>query len=371
MALNTNTKLDKSFKTLINKEFTTVNREFYEEFGSNTININSSEVWTDILPTTASEAISSGSARLLTQFILTPDPAFSTSVFYLVSGSGFTPGVSTFSGNRNKLQKGFISDKYSVDYKALLYDYNGTSIPEADNINWFFDYSTGILNIQNTGSYTLPYKITVYQYVGKTLNQSLISASSGARVDRITTGSVTASVSPSGNVFTIISGSDTLLIVSGNNIGNNLISGSLFIDQSNIKIGNTTSSVIIPGNVNIGGNLNVNGNVTFVSSSILQIEDNFILIASGSNTDTDGGLIVQRNSFGLGYGLGYNALSDRWAVQKNISSSANSIIPDSYILLGTQGPSGSRPTGSIYGNIGYNLGSFYFDENNGDAYIYI
>lgn len=116
MAFSDNSKLDKSFKTLINKEFSTTAKAFYEEFGANTININTGEVWAESVSSTPATAVSNGVARQLTQFTLSPVAGYTTSVFYLVSGSGFTPGttINRATIDTTLLQRNFIGDKYGT-----------------------------------------------------------------------------------------------------------------------------------------------------------------------------------------------------------------------------------------------------------------
>ena len=142
MAFSDNSKLDKSFKTLISKEFSTTAKAFYEEFGANTININSGEVWAETISSTPATAVSNGVARELTQFVLSPVAGFTTSVFYAVSGSGFTPGttIDRAAINTNLLQRNFISDKYGNAYKARLFDNGGNEIFETNAIDWFFEH---------------------------------------------------------------------------------------------------------------------------------------------------------------------------------------------------------------------------------------
>jgi len=169
MALSDNTKIDKSFRALINKEFTTTSKKFFEEFGVNTINMSMGEVWSSTISSTPATAVTDGVAELYTDFTLSPLVGFTNSVFYFASGSGFTPGTTINRGtiDENLLQRNFISDKYGSAYTAILKDANGTQVFPTDNIDWIFDYQTGILSIQDPGGgYTTPYKLTVYQYVG-------------------------------------------------------------------------------------------------------------------------------------------------------------------------------------------------------------
>jgi hypothetical protein len=55
-----------------------------------------------------------------------------------------------------------------------LFDNAGNQIFPTDAIDWFFDYVTGILFVQDPGGYSTPYKITVYQYTGKTLTSGYL-----------------------------------------------------------------------------------------------------------------------------------------------------------------------------------------------------
>jgi len=112
-------KEDLSFKTLINKEFTTPSRFFFQENTVSTLDTNDTEVYSEDIPTDPASAISTGVARVLTEFILTPDPSFPANVWYVISGSEFTPGVDTlpaFSSNLSLYQRNFISDKYGASY---------------------------------------------------------------------------------------------------------------------------------------------------------------------------------------------------------------------------------------------------------------
>ena len=183
-----------SFKTLINKEFTTTAKEFYEEFGANTINTNTTEVWSSIVSSTPATAVTDGFAKEYTQFSLSPLTGFTTSVFYFVSGSGFTPGTNINRGtiNADLLQRNFISTKYGLGYDVSLFQNDGTSVPSTDNSNWFFNYQTGILSVTNPGGHALPYKVSVHQYTGLFLSQSLSAGGGGGGGIFAQTGSIQA-----------------------------------------------------------------------------------------------------------------------------------------------------------------------------------
>lgn len=177
MALTDSTKIDFSFRALINREFTTTAKKFYNEFGANTINMNTSEIWSQDVSSTPATAVNAGVAKQYTDFVLSPLAGYTTSAFYVASGSGWTPGdeVSRGTINLNYLQRNFISDKYGADYAVTLKDGNNTDIYPLDNIDWLFNYQTGILTIQDPGQGAYDYtslKLSGYQYVGTFLSES-------------------------------------------------------------------------------------------------------------------------------------------------------------------------------------------------------
>jgi hypothetical protein len=190
VALN---KTDKSFKTLINKRFTTPDRNFYQEIGKDTINTHMREVWMNTIPEDSASAILQGYAVYYDQWILTSDPTFSTQAYYFISGSGFTPGTDSINSgwlvneaSQSYFIGDFISDKYGSSYEVKLYDSSGSQIFKTDPINWIYDYKTGVLHVADpgSGSYSTPYRVTVFKYTGLTL------ADPGA----IPTGSISGSV---------------------------------------------------------------------------------------------------------------------------------------------------------------------------------
>lgn len=235
MALN---KTDKSFKILINKEFTTDpdtgGRSYYQEYGSDTLNLHQRELWMAVLPADSASAVSESNAEYYNEFILTPDLVFPTNTFYFMSGSGFTPGVSSY--DRDKLVGGFISDKYGADYEVKLYDNSSNQIFKTDPINWIYDYVTGILHIAEpgSGSYSTPYKLDVFRYTGKVLQDSgsiLASQVEGGTFSRWT-GSFTSSDASIHHVGDVkVTGSFDVtknITVDGLHVWNNISASNLY-----------------------------------------------------------------------------------------------------------------------------------------------
>jgi len=227
VALN---KTDKSFKTLINKRFTTPDRNFFQEIGKDTINTHMREVWMNTIPTDSASAITSGYAEYYEQFTLTADPTFNDQAFYFISGSGFTPGTDSINSgwlvneaSQSYFIGDFISDKYGSSYEVKLYDASGSQIFKTDAISWIFDYKTGVLHVADaaSGSYPTPYSVTVYKYTGLTLaDPGAIPSSSISGTISQWTSSADGSISHYGDVK---------------------ISGSLYISGSDNRVYGTAS----------------------------------------------------------------------------------------------------------------------------------
>ena len=86
--------------------------------------------------------------------------------------------------------------------------------------------------------------------------------------------------------------------------------------------GNTT----VNNNLTVTGDLTVNGTTTVINTTNLLVEDPFILLASGSATDTDGGILVDRGTFGSGnIAFGWDAGVDRWGFQDGLTDTITGI----------------------------------------------
>jgi len=143
------------------------------------------------------------------------------------------------------------------------------------------------------------------------------------------------------------------------------------------KFGVTSAGVDITGvlttsgNLTVGGDLDVNGTVTTIDTANSYIADKFMIIASGSVSDTDGGIIVQ-NHASKGYALGYDAGVDRWALQVDLAHNATALVPDAYVgvvQFGAANPDTQSPT-PTYGGTTNGIGTIYVDTNDNEIWIY-
>lgn len=94
------------------------------------------------------------------------------------------------------------------------------------------------------------------------------------------------------------------------------------------------SDVTIGNDLTVTGDLYVNGTTTTINTTDLLVEDKFILLASGSATAGDGGIIIDRGADGdANIAFGYDAATDRWGYQNGLTDSTNAIT------IGTDGNS--------------------------------
>ena len=105
-----------------------------------------------------------------------------------------------------------------------------------------------------------------------------------------------------------------------------------------INIGASTGITTINHDARIKGALYVDGPITAISSSNLYVADQFILLASGSANNTDGGFVIDRGAYASGnIAYGFDSATGRWGYQNNVVDTTNTLDPTS----GGNGLSGS------------------------------
>lgn len=148
---------DLVFKKIVNREYTSAIKKWYEEKGAAPFKLKGSDIWIEPIPTVPQEIV--GRIVKYTTLNLTKDTSVANSQAWLV----YDPAQPTVRmGN-------FIAPRYGVDYSVKLY-FNGsysTEIPTAHASGWFFDYESGIVTFDaNPGATSV--QITAYRYIGLT-----------------------------------------------------------------------------------------------------------------------------------------------------------------------------------------------------------
>jgi len=139
-----------------------------------------------------------------------------------------------------------------------------------------------------------------------------------------------------------------------------------------LNIGNAAGTVNIAGSASIAGDLTVQGTTTSIQTENLNVSDQFILLASGSTGTSDGGIIVQSGSNGVGTALYFDANSDRWAVNPSNTVNWNdtSLTPKQYVVSVSASADAPPATPSDFGVTSEYYGMMHVNTGNGDIYIY-
>ena len=91
------------------------------------------------------------------------------------------------------------------------------------------------------------------------------------------------------------------------------------------------NDVIIAQDLTVNRNLTVLGTASFQNTTNLDVADRFILLASGSNTGGDGGIVVQQGTQGIGEAFAFDLAAVRWGVTGSFDGSTSTIVPDAFM----------------------------------------
>lgn len=132
------------------------------------------------------------------------------------------------------------------------------------------------------------------------------------------------------------------------------------------------NDVTIGNNLTVTGDLTVNGTTTVINTTNLAVEDQFILLASGSTSTVDAGIIVQ-NAANAGEALYWEnntAGTSRWAIASNVAPTATTVTAAEY-MVSAKSSAGAPAAAPTYGGSSVGYGNIYIDSNNGDIYMYV
>lgn len=200
----------------------------------------------------------------------------------------------------------WISPEYGGTYQVKLYiDTTGSTTPQTtgtrvypdgtgNNDEWFFDYSSGVLNFIGT---TLP----AISFTGKSVFVVGSRYVGQKGLTEFPGGLTIGNVHIEDNTVSILE-SDGELILTGNGAGNvlianlqsNSIGANSITSYGNFNVG---GEVNIGGNTVIGGNLTVNGDIVGFSANTITMFDSLLYIATNNTTsdDVDIGIVGHYN----------------------------------------------------------------------------
>jgi hypothetical protein len=282
--------------------------------------------------------------------------------------------------NENHLSSSFISastimgNSIVADDRFLIYDTSAND-NRSTTITQLVAYLNDV-NVLTALNANTTYTLEGSQGGSAGDNSVVITLSDSSNNDTVTFNGTTNEISMSHNV----SDTDATVINIGLpddvTIGSDLTVTDTLTVNGNVTLGNHTSDT-----VTIAGNLTVNGTTTTLNTTELIVDDQFILLNSGSMSGTtDGGILVQEGA-ATAYALGVDSSADRWALQKDVNCAGGgtltSLSPDAYMVSVKTTSDGTVPSSVNGGNPMFGndaasrAGQMHVDTNgNGTIWIY-
>jgi len=177
---------------------------------------------------------------------------------------------------------------------------------------------------------------------------------------------ITGDLTVSGNDIKM-NGGTTALTFSGT--GDVAVAGDLTVTGNDIKSSTNTvftlsgQDATVAGNMTVQGDLTVNGSLTNLNVTNVNIEDQMILLASGSATGLDAGIIASSGSLGVGSAMYHDITDHRWSVAKAVASNATAVTPLEYVT--TVKLASGTPATQEYGK-----GEMYINTDDDSVWIY-
>jgi len=126
-----------------------------------------------------------------------------------------------------------------------------------------------------------------------------------------------------------------------------------------VTIGNNLS---VTNDAVINGDLIVRGTASFEDTINLEVADRFILLASGSTSAGDGGIVIQQSTGKTGAVFAYDGVSsERWGVDTAFNASASAYTPAAFMAAVVDIDAGQSDVAAYQqnGNIKVNSGEIY------------
>jgi hypothetical protein len=146
-------------------------------------------------------------------------------------------------------------------------------------------------------------------------------------------------------------------------------------DNTSNKFANTIatddgSTFTITGDSRITGDLTVQGTASFQNTTELQVADRFILMASGSNTAGDGGIVIQQGTQNIGEVFGFDSATTRFGLTGSFNASDTAFTPDAF-MAAVVNTAGNDPNGANAPDTRYEKkGNLYVANDSEDIWIY-
>ena len=266
---------------------------------------------------------------------------------YLASASGHRMTVdSTVSGSRsfiayttyNNTGSGILGDwidtQFGSDYIIKVYkgdpNSGGVQLSAAgsgSSDGWFFDYSSGVLNFNDTnvptGVSDTNIYVVGYRYIGKKgvvtpggiSSITQLNVSGIATIPQLQAGTVNASGIITATQFHTGASGSAIRVTNGT------ISGPATLTIDPAAVGDNTGTVVI------AGGLQVDGTTTTVNSTTVNIVDKNVQLATGAADDSAAnGAGITVDSGDGDKTINFEATGDNWGFSENINLATGKVL---------------------------------------------
>ena len=293
--------------------------------------VPSDSVWADssLIPTTPP-----GSDSATVKVYLAGTSGLRMTVDSTVSGSRSFIAYTTYNNTGSGILGNWIDTQFGSDYIIKVYkgdpNSGGVQLSAAgsgSSDGWFFDYSSGVLNFNDTnvpsGVSDTNIYIVGYRYIGKTgvvtpggiSSITQLNVSGIATIPQLQAGTVNASGIITATEFhTGASGSAIRVL-------GNTISGPATLTLDPAAVGDNTGTVVI------AGSLQVDGTTTTVNSTTVNIVDKQVKLADGAANDAaadSAGLLVDSGDGDKTWT--FQATGDNWGSSENINLATGKVL---------------------------------------------
>lgn len=177
----------------------------------------------------------------------------------------------------------------------------------------------------------------------------------------------TAGTAVQGNTSITVQGTANEIEVSGGSITLGSGGTATIGLPNDVTIGNdltVTNDLGVTGNAVFENDIIVRGTASFENTENLEVADRFILLASGSTADGDGGIVIQTAADKTGKVFGWDgATSDRWSIATGFDPANSAFTPEAHMAAVVDIDAGQSDT-SAYQKVGN------IKVDNGDIFIY-
>jgi len=301
-----------------------------------------------LLGTSAPDTITFGLSAI-------PNASLANSTFNVGAGSGLTGGGSANLGGTSTVNVGagthitVNADDIAVNTTTLIPAISGS----------IFTQVSGDINITAGGVATIQANSvalgtdTTGDYVAN------LGAGTGVTIGSNSgeTSAPTIAVNYGSSANTAVQGSTTISVTgTANEVEITGTTAQALGGGPSYTIG-LPNDVTIGNNLTVANNLTVIGTASFQNTTNLEVADRFVLLASGSNSTGDGGLVIQQATQNVGELFGYDSGVSRWAVTSSFTANQGAFTPDAFMAtvtsLSSTNPNTTGPAArySATGNI--------------------